>query len=146
MALNPNIMMMLNDSSSKETKGRQIDVLQSYRKTIKVQADKSLPHTLQMARKLPRIKSPNPDIPLVLHGKEEARIHDILPGHMQNQGTRLGADHTHEVTLRHLNIGATEYLNPTSTLNNQKEVFRVNPRTNKKVGQPKNNKKSKLLL
>lgn len=83
VTLNPTLLMLLNESGPRtNTKKRTIDVLQSYRKTVKVTIDKTLPNTIQMARKLPRIKSPNPDIPLVLYGKEEIRLHETLPGYM----------------------------------------------------------------
>jgi len=67
---------------------------------------------------MPRVKSPNAtEAPLLLAGKEEQFVHNRLPGHMQNQGTRTGANINHEVTMRHLNVSKTNYLDASSTMN-----------------------------
>lgn len=107
----------MNAQSPKtERKQKPVDMLSPYNKYKTIEVDRSNPHAMQMDRKMARAKTPQQEEPLVLHGKEELRLHKKLPGHMQNQGTRFGAQHAHEITLRHLNVGATEYLDPKTTL------------------------------
>ena len=91
-------------------------MLQSYRKFCSVPVDPSLYSAIKIGKKMPRVKSPNPDQPLLLRDKEVLRVHRTLPAYMHNQGTRLGAAHAHQVTYRDLNIAKTEYLDPKSTL------------------------------
>lgn len=72
---------------------KEVEVLQSYRKFCSVPVDPSLYSAIKIGKKMPRVKSPNPDQPLLLRDKEVLRVHRTLPAYMHNQGTRLGAAH-----------------------------------------------------
>ena len=76
--------------------------------------------------------------------KDQILMVEKLPGHMHNQSNRLSVTCAHQGTIRDRNFHKTEFINPKSTLNDQK-LFRINPETQQHVGLPVTQKQSKLL-
>lgn len=70
-------------------------------------------------------------------------MNSILPGHMQNQGTRHGVTSHHEKNIRQLRSHEADFATLKSTLNDRK-LFRVDPETGKPYGRPIKHKKSKF--
>jgi hypothetical protein len=62
---------------------RTKDVLQGCMKQVKVIVDNSLPNTIKLGKKLPRITSPNPNAPN-RQNKETLKLMETLPGYMHN--------------------------------------------------------------
>lgn len=69
------LQFLLNQENKVETpKLKIVDVLLSNRKQVKVVVDSTLPQTIRIDKKLPRVKSPNCDLPLIQNNKETVRL------------------------------------------------------------------------
>lgn len=107
-----------------------------------------LPKMFSFDKQLSRVTHPNESrIPESKVQDKDAwqDMYNTLPGYFHNQGSRFGAEHSNQKTLRHLKYPDADYNDPRSTFCDKK-LFRVNPETQQPVGKPIKHKKSKSIL